>query len=279
MIKLFEYQNPSWGTAFKRISKAFHDYSPSNIQWKEYAGSADVVMVHVVGTGEIPIIEKVLKAGKKIIIVAHIYRTGGNIDWETLLPEAILSVSFHDFKSYFPNLNCNFYSTPWGVDNTIIYDMNIPKTRKILSTGYVADTECLDKLYQACVNTNNFMYHTGKNFEFGEKYVHIPWLNDQGFNTMLNSVQYTSCLRDIEGFEMMGAEGLFCGARPIVPDLPTYDWYEDFGYYVDMQKDIVKQLEDLLLLTPPVPKEDEMQRIRELFDWKNIVPSIFERIP
>ena len=278
MIKIYEYQNKNLGMAFKRISKALHDYSPPDIKWTDYAGSASIILVHVVGGGEVPIMENVLESGRKLLIIQHVVKTGGVYPWNEYFKQAILSVSFHDLASYYPKDRFNSYSTPWGYDPKEFSRIEMPKKRKVLGTGYVADTECLDKLYQACLNTDNIMYHTGKDFEFGKNYYHLPWLNDVGFNEMLNSVQYTSCLRDIEGFEMMGVEGLVCGAVPIVPALDTYRWYRKHGIFVDMHSDITKQLEDILVLTPTPPDEDELEEIHQKFSWECIVPKIFAHL-
>lgn len=278
MLRIYEYTNPAWGTAFKRISKALHDYAPENVKWIDYPGGAQIILVHVVGGGEVPIMEDVLESGRKLLIVQHVVKTGGTYNWNEYFKQAILSISFHDLHSYYPKDKFNAYSTPWGFDPKEFSKLDIPKNRKVIGTGYVADTECLDKLYTACFNTKNYMFHTGKDFEFGEYYKHVPWLTPEQFNIMLNSVQYTSCLRDIEGFEMMGVEGLVCGAIPIVPDLSTYRWYRKHGIFIDMKKDIVKQLEDILVLTPTPPNEDELEEVHQKFSWEYIVPAIFAHL-
>jgi glycosyltransferase involved in cell wall biosynthesis len=275
-MKVCEFLNPNWGHAFFRISKALHDYSPKEIEWTDFE-HADTYLVHVVGGGEIPEMEKGLEKKKKLIIFQHVYFTGGVYDWSQYWKQALLTVSFHNLKDY-TNKDFNFYSTPWGADSKLFSRLAIKKSYKVFTTGHIAETENIDKLYLACKNIKQTMYHTGTNFEFGEYYKYLPFLNDREFVVMLNGAQYISCLRDIEGFEMMGVEGLFCGARPIVPDLPTYRWYKDHGIFIDMNKDIVKQLEIILNSTPEEPSPLEMKEIHNKFSWQNLIPRIFQEI-
>jgi hypothetical protein len=278
MIKIWEYQNKSWGVAFKRISKALHEYAPSNIEWVDTIDKCDMAMVNIVGSGELSIIDRVLNSKKKLINIAHIYQTGGEIDWKRLLTSAYLTISFHNFKDYFLDFDFNFYSTPWGADSKIFNRLAIKKNNKIFSTGFIKDTEGLDLLYEACKNTNNIMYHTGENFQLGKYYRHLEMMSDKELNVMLNSCQLVSCLRFVEGFELLGPEGLFAGCRPIVPNLPTYRWYRDHGIFIDMKQDIVKQLEIILSETPKEPSPMEMKEIHNKFSWGQIIPQIFMEI-
>lgn len=274
-MKIFEYKHADLGFAFGRISKALHDYAPSNISWVQDIDSCDIVLVHEVGAGEVPVMEQVLSHNKKLIIFQHTYFTSEYFNWNEFWERAELVVSFHDLRTYVPTSTANLFTTPWGADNKIFSRLAVRKFRKVFTTGYIKETENLFELYQACENTQNTMYHTGADFKFGKYYSHLSFLNDRDFNLMLNSCQYISCLRDIEGFEMMGVEGLFCGARPIVPDLPTYRWYKDHAIFIDMKGDIVKQLENTLNISPKEPDLQEMKEIKDKFSWQNIIPKIF----
>lgn len=276
-MKVCDYVSKNWGLAFGRISKAFHDYSPEWVEWTDFA-HCDTYMVNIVGGGEIQEIEKGLAHNKKLLLVQHTYFTGGDYDWLQYWKQALLTISFHDLKHYFPNEQFNFYATPWGADSKLFSRLALRKYRKVFTTGHVAETEDIDKLYEACKNTKNTMYHTGNNFEFGEYYKYLKYMSDPDLNVTLNSVQYVSCLREIEGFEMMGVEGLFCGARPIVPNLPTYRWYKDHAVFVDTTTDVVKQLESILNIVPKEPDGYEMSEIKKKFEWKNIIRNIFDTL-
>jgi hypothetical protein len=279
MIKLWEYRDKSWGIAFSRISKAFHDYSPDWVSWVDNVNDCDLALVHVVGIKEISVTNQVLEHGKKLVTVAHTYKTAGDIDWESLLTNSLLTISFHDFKEYYPNLSFSFFSSNWGCDENQFYRLAIRKTRKVFTTGHISETECIDKLFLASKNTNQVMYHTGTNFGWDNKfYKFLPFLGDRDFNILLNSTEYVSCLREKEGFEMAGIEGLFCSSRPIVPNLPTYRWYKDHGIFIDMKKDIVKQLEIILNTVPKEPNSNEMKEIHSKFSWSVIIKNIFDQL-
>jgi hypothetical protein len=101
-------------------------------------------------------------------------------------------------------------------------------------------------------------------------------MNNNTFANLLNTVFYTSCLRDIEGFEMVGVEGLACGALPIVLDLPTYRWYKGFGIFIDPKKDIIEQLVDIFINKPSI--DIQQDKIKETFAWNNIINELFYKI-
>ena len=68
-LKIREILNPDFGKAFKRISAALHNYSPTWVDWVE--SGEDVALVHVIGGGEL----EVLNRTPNRIIVQHCYVT------------------------------------------------------------------------------------------------------------------------------------------------------------------------------------------------------------
>ena len=260
MTKFFQVTRPEWGFAFSRIKKAIEQYAPSNIEWSKTKEEADVQIIHIVGTGEIPFIEEALDNRKKIILIQHVFFTGGVCDWNKYWERSLLTLSFHNLIDYVPESKAHLLSLPWGCDPKEFNRLAVKKRNKIFTTGHIAETESIDLLYEACKNTNQLMYHTGTNFGWDTKfYKFLPFQKDHEFNLLLNSIQYVLAARKIEGFEMAAVEGLFCGCRPIVPNLPTYRWYKDHGIFIDMNKDIVKQLEIILNSTPIEPNREEMK--------------------
>lgn len=275
-MKVWEYIHPHWGIAFKRISHALHVYAPENIQWTQDKDAADVHLIHVVGEGEIPL----LTSNKPKIIIQHCYFTAGApaVNYAQYWKDSLLTTSFHNLPNY-TDINFPFHHMPWGADpevfNLLPY---VPRKYKIVATGHVAESECIDKVFEACVKTNNILLQTGQNFGWNNNhYRHTPYLRNGDFTLLLNSCEYVSALRVIEGFELMGIEGLFCGARPIVPDDPTYDWYRQYGHTIDTKRDIVEQLVEILK-TPATPlTPEEYTEVTERFSWKNIIRNFYAR--
>lgn len=271
-MKIKEILSPDFGKAFKRISSAFHRYSPNNIEWVET--NQDVTLVHVVGGAEIHFLEEF----DNLIIVQHCYLTTDyqNIPWETYWKKAILNIAFRDLREV-SSSDINFCHTPWGADTHTFY--NIESTVRdidVFSTGHVASTEHLDTLFHACEATAKMMYHTGENFKYNRNhYRYMPYMDDLAYRNILNRSRYVSCLREVEGFEMAGVEGLLCGAVPIVPNLPTYSWYKGYGVFVDMDGDVQAQLQEILMSPPP---KVDFASARETFGWEKIVNNIFAEL-
>lgn len=95
----------------------------------------------------------------------------------------------------------------------------------------------------------------------------------------MQSARYAAVLRKFEGFELPGIESIFCGARPIVWDIPTYRWYRGHALFLDAKlkgEASTDQLEGFLR-TPPKPVGDaEMEILHEKFSWQRLSPRFFE---
>lgn len=274
-MKFYEYFDTKWGKAFYRISEAIHKYSPDWVTWVNSAEQADVEIVHEVGSGEIKPIEDSISAGKKTIIVQHTYFTSGYNKWDELWERANLTISFHNLPDY-TKKKFNFLASPWGYEPSVFYDKHFVKENAIFATGHVAETEHLYDVFLACNETNTIMYHTGEDFKWGGKYVHLPYMENDKFNNLLNRVKYVSCLRDIEGFEMAGVEGLACGATPIVLDLSTYRWYDGYSISIDPYSNIKDQLVNYLKINYILVNYQE--KFEKTFQWYYIINNIFNKI-
>lgn len=267
-----EITDPRFGKAFGRISKALHDHSKTFVNWVT-PEQADAVIIHVVGGEQYNTVQQYLN---KAIIVQHCYLTAdpGRVDYCSQWEKALLTISYQDLTRY-TKKKFNFFHTPWGYEPSIFHYTGEEKDIKVFATGHVAHTECLDVMHTACKRTNHVMYHTGEDFKYDPRsYHYLKYLDDAAFARMLNKTQYTSCLRRLEGFEMMGIEGAACGAAPIVLDSPSYSWYKDIGITLEENKDLEEQLIPILLNTPKIV---DQQKIKE-FQWKPIITNIFNAI-
>jgi hypothetical protein len=276
-MKVYEYANPSWGKAFSRISFELRKHAPEWVEWVSSMDDCEIAIVHEVGGAETIQMRDALEKRKKLVIVQHTYFTSGYSRWEEIWEQAMLTTSFHNLPEY-TTKKFEFHHTPWGADPDIFYLENYSRSIKVFSTGHVSRTENLDKVYDACLKTHNTMYHTGENFKYGLMYRFMPYMTDDKLRTTLNQTEYVPCLREYEGFELMGIEGLFCGARPIVPNLPTYDWYRRYSYVVDMRMDVTEQLVGFLSNPSlPIPPE-EYKEIVSIFSWGRIIKDIYTAI-
>lgn len=275
-VRLAEICNPKFGKAFTRISNALRAHSLDFVEWVK-PENAQATIIHVVGGEEY---EQALNLKNAIVVQHCVAMPGITIEgWVKLWKSSLLTISFHDLHSYSDD-NFNSLHVPWGAEPSLFYrEPNLQKDYQIFSTGHVAITENLDKIHKACQKTNSIFYHTGENFNWSPiTYKYLKYMPDADLRRMLNRAKYVGCLREVEGFELMGIEGAFCGARPIIPNLPTYQWYKDFGCFIDMSRDVVEQL--IALFNSPYQEftDEERQKIVDKFSWKPITLDIFNAI-
>lgn len=278
MLKVYEYMNSDWGKAFTRISHAFRDYSYGKLEFTSNKRDADRFIVHCVGTEEIPVANS-FDHSKSIIIQHCVKTTGAPIElWKRLWKSSALVVAFNDLTEY-DIQDTNFLRLPWGADPKRFFTRDCEKTIKVFATGHVANTEMLDRVYEACRLTNNLMCHTGENFHWDNQYYKFSeYMDDTLFSECLSKTQFIPCLREIEGFELMGIEGAMCGATPIVLNLSSYDFYKDFAIVVDSNKPIVEQLVSVLS-EPYIPlSKEKVDFVRNEFSWETIVNKLADRI-
>jgi hypothetical protein len=272
-MKIFEFRRNEWGIAFKRISDALHRYAPDWVEWTNYE-NCDIMIVHVVGGGEIPALEM----PKPKVVIQHCYFTASahEIDYAKYWAQSIMAVSFHDLRKY-TDKDIPYYGMPWGADDNVFCRTNTGnRAIKVIATGHIAETEAIDKVYEAVKQLKQTLYHTGQNFGWDKRfYRYLDYMPDNEFAEVLNGTQYISALRFIEGFELMAIEGLFCGARPIIPDDPTYDWYREHAYTIVKDKDIVEQLVEILKDTPRPMDENERLVIVNKFKWSHLIGDFF----
>lgn len=268
-----EYRNPDWGRAFTRISNAFRKYSPDWLEWTN--GKYDLKLVHVVGGEELEWLKEDIE---KTIIVQHCYFTTNFLGWDEYWKNALLTISFHNLPDY-TSYKFNFLRMPWGAEPSTLYYTGVPKTKELFVTGHVAETESIDKIYEVMRQLKKPFYHTGHDFKYDKTiYKYLPYMDDFSFRILLSETKRVAGLRLIEGFEMACVEGMFCKARPIVFDLPTYDFYKGFAEFVDPNFDIVEQLVEILKKEPQPISDGEYAKILETFSWDRIMSRFYAKL-
>lgn len=276
-MRIYEILNPKFGRIFKRISYALRKHSPDWVEWVDNEDDADYYFLHTVG-GEEYIKFMSLPKGRVINFQHCVFTTSvGIARWENMWKDSALNIAFHDLQSYV-NSPIEAFKTPLGADPTTFYLKNLPRTNTVFTTGHVAYTENIDKVSEAVALAGGTMVHTGHNFKYGKHYHFKEYMEDTVFNEVLNQTKYVTGLRSIEGFEAHCIEGAMSGARPIVPDLPTYEAYRDIGIFVDLKSDIVDQLTRIFRVEPVPFSEAEMKYINDTFSWETVVTNIFNEI-
>ena len=280
MLRLYEITNPKSGYVFKQLTEAWRKYLP-NVEWVSSENKADFVIIEAIG-GEEYVQALTVPGHKRILFQMCVYTSGVSIpDWKELWDTSHVTLSFHDLPSYLPESerNFKFVRTPLGADPNDFPLLNLERNHKIFTTGHVASTEHIDDIFRAIQSTKDKMYHTGENFRYDTNYYKfLHYMTIPELSRLLNSTQYVIGLRDIEGFEVHCIQGAMCGATPIVPNLPTYDFYQEFGTYIDMQSDVRQQLVEILSQPYEPLAKDKVEMVRYYFSWQRIMNDLASNI-
>lgn len=235
----------------------------------------------------------------------------------------LLTASFHDFSADAADMAAGtfrFHPMPWGADDRkFVPPFHFAENRsthghvlaigsdpfgeshgevlfaashagrQVRHVGSFEDPVCGDCFKMRCdqggcdvpLNCRPFTALGG--FRPCDWQVHLGFVSDDEFVHEMQSAAYVSALRKTEGFELAGVEGLFCGARPLVYDIPTYRWYRGHAVFMpDPRRTPSASMFDTLvdaLKAParPVTPEEHVE-LRRHFSWTKIVPTLYEKI-
>jgi hypothetical protein len=277
-MKIQEISNPDWGRCFGRISGALHKHFPSNTEWTN--DNPDIKLVHLLGQSELDIVNKMDTLDNVVLNQVNFLTSElPDTTWIEIWKKAKLVISFIDLKAMYPDVEFNFHKFPMGAEPELFPISKVQRFYDIFTTGHVAKTECLQEVYDACVLSRKVMLHTGENFKWkGPNYQFLEYMTDSVYSSILQRVKYITGLRITEGFEMACIEGAMTGAVPIVPFLPTYEYYKDFGRFIFMDGDITGQLVKIFS-EPYVPlTKEQIEYVRYEFAWKKICEDLYKRL-
>jgi glycosyltransferase involved in cell wall biosynthesis len=152
----------------------------------------------------------------------------------------------------------------------------------ILTSGYVAESEGVREAAEAMKRVGLEGYHLGPPMNLGSHVRCLLGMGDETLARMYSECKYVAGLRRVEGFELPAAEGLLCGARPILFDAPHYrDWFHRWGIFIPEgdSAQVTDSLEDIFRRLPDLPVEDgEIAEARKLFDWGRIIPAFWSEV-
>jgi hypothetical protein len=275
-MKILDHTDKDFGRAFKRISHAFRTHFP-NVEW--VTTNPDIEIVQVVGKVEYDYLCSKDSLKNVVMHQQCLFTTGISVeDWSKLWKECKLVISFHPIYTY-TDEKINFLRTPLGAELDTFPISKVQRIYDVFTTGHVAEPECLDKVFDACITTNKKMFHTGENFKWNSNYYQfLEYMNDPWYVSILQKVKYVTGLRKQEGFEMACIEGAMTGAVPIVPDIQTYIDYRDFCIYISMSGDITKQLVNIFNSEYKPLSLEQINYVRDRFSWKRICGDIYKRL-
>lgn len=285
------YLKPQAGLsrAMNRVALALEEHLPEDSEVVQDVSAATHVVLHVIGFPEtVEAVAKCRERGQKYIIIQYCLRTTQEPQtgpWLPLWEGAEFVWSYYDLPALCAEdgnpVKFSFYYAPIGVDPDVFRHHELLRRKwKCVTTGTLAYAESAVEVGQACEIADGPHLHIGRvaDHKFGPKTVNLYELPDETVVMHYQSAQFVSGLRKVEGFELPAAEGLLCGARPILYDKPHYrKWYSEWAYFVpEGNADrLVACLTDLFTAgADPVTPEQRAAAARR-FDWNVIAPGFW----
>lgn len=307
MIKAFVDPTPRiHSPAMVRIANALTRHAPSGeVEIVSDQSAADVVVLYAIGSDYLAIGEKLLAGGQQYAVVQCCLETAGyniynRILWLSLWQHAVTTWSYYNLpmqtaigsdnvrKSLY-----NFYYAPLGLDSAFLncprFD-NPDRERLVITTGHVTGprAEAIEEVWTAAHAEGYNVIHLGASKVVGlsgvnvRGYVGFPgYVPDHQLAVFYSRAKWVASLRHVEGFELPAAEGLACGARPLLfaqPDLRH--WYGAHACYVpDLSGEgLTAQIRAVLRDDPEPVTPAERTEVLQLFNWRTICEGFWSRM-
>lgn len=299
-----------YSPAMVRIGNAIDRRIPTHIQ--ERYSRTNLVILYVIGFDYVEIGRRIKEAGGKYIAVQCCLKTayaGPVEDWVPFWKGAEVVWSYYDMGELAQEHGFRFYHSPLGLDDEFRRDPEHTPTRKkaILTSGHVhgPGAEAILEVWQTAERMGYTPIHLGSDHVEGIAPEEMPknlkvfsGIGDHELAMLYRSVEFVAGLRYTEGFEMPAAEGLACGAVPIVFDQPTLrHWYRDLALFVP-EGNGDELIDSLSILSLPLRARpgmssywlgtnvldvlsEEERRITALdrFNWDTIISSLWNSLP
>ena len=266
---------PGWmGRVMYRFVEAIKRFAPESVFFVQRAEEADLQILQVIGLGSLPFLKC-----KDYVVFQHCFLTSETRAWLGIWEKARLVASCYDLPSMLPG-NYRFHRMPMGVDSAKWSEVTEQKRYLCMATGYDPAQEAIREMFDTCYSLGGTLVHVNRNFNWGKGYVNYDNISDEKMQELYSKSQFVSALRHTEGFELPAVEGLLCGARPVMFDLPCYRyWFNDVALFVE-EKHGVALVQDLVrVLSSPKPvEENERNWARRKFDWSVIIPELWRTI-
>lgn len=296
--------------AMVRIAEAVKRHKPSNVQIVDKQQDADLVLFYPIGFDWVDHFKQCISNGQKYAVVQCCLKTSGAtaeqwLPW-WLSPSCAAVWSFYRIDKHYEG---EFYHAPLGIDPVFTSNhANGIVRRAIVTTGYVSHpaAEAIEEVWIAARLAGLInVYHIGPwpegiDRDDGSQWKHVkvlgPNCSDDTVAWHYNIAKWVCSLRHTEGFELPAAEGLACGARPILFDQPDIKhWYSEHADYVPDThgEELINHLLEVFTGQKRFDPRDfgkstgrhyrpvenfERTQVKERFNWESIVKGFWVRI-
>jgi glycosyltransferase involved in cell wall biosynthesis len=285
MKAYIDTRRPDW--VLRRVVDALWRYAPDEVEIVSEQDKADLVVMHVIGRQDRTTREafRILENGQRYAAIQYSVRstlrpcTSG---WLPIWRKADVVWSYYPLERWcaedWTPFDFNFYHRPLGVDSEVFYPRNRRRKFIIGTSGHSAVTEGVREAAFASGRVGQPMFHLGPELKRGPGVVCHNNLDDEALAALLSRCHFVAGLRRTEGLELMAAEGLLCGARPICFDREHYrSWYAPWAIFIpETNRDgVIDNLETIFREGPIPVTEEERRAAVALFDWKRIIKGFW----
>lgn len=267
--------------AMVRIKDALRENLPKDFSVESEEDSADLVVIYVIGENQRARGLRALARGADYAVVQCCLRTAGLSDleeWHDFWDGAAAVWSYYDLN-LFAGYDGDFLYAPLGLDEPFRGQpfKGIQREPLVVTSGYVCGpgAEAIEEVWAAAsaagIKAVHFGPGTVDGMEQPDEWESLTGISDEELAALYSRASWVSGLRYVEGFELPAAEGLACGARPILFDQPaTRRWYGRHAVYVPERSgdELVGYLTNIFSGGPKPVSRDERAAVLARFDWE-----------
>jgi glycosyltransferase involved in cell wall biosynthesis len=286
------YLTPQKGLsrAMTRVANALVQHAPAHVTVVHDVEAADLVILHVIGYPETEAAVRAARArGQQYALIQYCIRSTQRphtSDWATLWSRARCVWSYYDLRQLCAEDGTppprTFVHAPLGVDSTMFWTgPGAVRDLLVLTSGYVPEAESVLEVHEAAQRVGGRVVHVGPpDDRFGDHVVCVHGVPDHELVQWYRRVQFVTGLRRVEGFELPAAEGLLCGARPVLFDAPHYrQWFGPWAEYVE-ESDPAALVDDLVRVfrTARSVSDAEREAAADAFSWQRVCTAFWDAV-
>ncbi len=276
--------------AMYRVAGALSSHAPIGVEFVDRPENADVQVLHVVGRESIANIRC-----DRYVVIQYCYRSAEGMGadpeaWAETWAAAEFVWSYYDLHDAMP-AGARFMEAPLGVDRAFLRTSPGGVRSGVVTSGFVSspEAEAIEEVAIAAAAVGMPVFHLGPSKIDGiDGDLPGEWSSRNGISDdflarIYGRSLWVSGLRHVEGFELPAAEGVACGARPVLFDRPeTRRWYGGLAEFIPecSGAPLVEILTELFSRPPrdfQVSLEERAEAIRR-FSWPKIATEFWHRL-
>lgn len=276
------YTRLGWHSyGIERVATELEKRAPAGFELVEDESRADLVVIHVNGRHDHNIrrAETILESGRQYAVIQYVLESCRNpnpTDWIDFWEKAKCVWSYYDLGAFISNQ----YFSPLGVNAESFYREKSKKRWLVGTNGNSYKAECIGEVRLAAFNIGRTM-HVGPVQEPSPITDFYQDVSDDELRRLYNQCKWFACLRRKDGFEIIAAEALLCGVRPILFDAPRFrQWFDGLAEFIPEEKPeaVMRSLRALFKKNPEPVTNEQIETVKARFDWGKIMGGFYEMI-